>query len=250
MKENEIEKLRKKFYQIKRQGWIESVRNDFSGIGMTFESLMGIPNNEFEIPDFGSIELKTKTSNDSHHITLFNCTPTGPHFHEVERLKNLYGYPDSVLKKYRVLNTDVYCNKFSKTLSNFLLKININKYKKEIILTIYDKNEKILESEVYWSFDILEEKLYRKLSYLALIKADKKVINKKKYYKYYEMKIYALKDFNTFLKLMEKGIIRICFKIGIFRSGSKMGHIHDRGTSFGIKEENLKYLYDLVDLYK
>ena len=50
-----------------------------------------------------TILYKTKNKYSSSHTTLFCCTPTGPHFHEVERLKDLYGYPDSKLKEYNVL---------------------------------------------------------------------------------------------------------------------------------------------------
>ena len=64
------------------------------------------------------------------------------------------------------------------------------------------------------------------------------------------MKIYKLKDFNTFINLLDSGIIRISIKIGIFREGNKLGKIHDHGTSFCIQEENLNKLYDLIKIYK
>lgn len=104
---NQILELKEKFYNVKKMGWIKSDTNNTSGIGNTFERLIGIENNELEIPDFKTIEIKTKTQYSDAYTLLFSCTPTGPHYHEVERLKDLYGYPDSILKNYNVLNTSI-----------------------------------------------------------------------------------------------------------------------------------------------
>ena len=108
-----ITELSNKFYKIKNSGWIKSFRNDSGAIGHTFEKLIGINCNELEIPNFNQIEIKTKTKYSDSYTTLFCCTPTGPHYHEVERLKNKYGYPDSKLKNYNVLNTSI-CSKQKK----------------------------------------------------------------------------------------------------------------------------------------
>ena len=243
----DIENLKTEFKKIKDKGWIKSERKDFGGVGITFEKLVGITANELEIPDFGQIEIKTKTTGSDPFITLFNCVPTGPHYHEIERIKELYGYSDGVLKDKKVLNLDIYCNKLTKGLSNFYFNMSIDSINKKLLLIVQDRFKKVIENDVYWDFDILEEKLYRKLKCLAIVNAQRKIVNSEKWFKYYEMKIYRLKDFETFLKLIEKGIIRVCFKIGVFRSGNKIGKIHDRGTSFCIEEKNIKLLYDVID---
>lgn len=247
---NEIKDLKELFYVIKNKGWIESSSNNLGSIGHTFEKLIGIQSNEFEWPDFQGIEIKTKNKYSSSHTTLFCCTPTGPHFHEVDRLKNLYGYPDLKLKKYKVLNTSVYANFKSKVGIRYYFELKVDKEKQKIFLLIFNHKKELIEDVVFWDFDILEEKLYRKLKYLAFIKADKLYKQNKKYFKYYLMKIYKLKDFETFINLIEKGIVRISLKIGIFRTGKKAGQIHDHGTSFCIQEDNLEKLYDLIEVYK
>lgn len=239
--------IKNKFYEVKMMGWVESDRNDSGAIGITFEKSIGIENNELEIPDFNGVEIKTKKKYSKSYTTLFNCTPTGPHYHEIERLKDLYGYPDAKIKIYNVLNTSIYSNKKVKVGLKYYFKLEVDQKKEKIFLIIYDIYGNLIEKEVYWDFDILEEKLHRKLKYLAYVKALEKTIHKKKYFKYYEMKIYKLKDFNTFIHLLNSGIIRISIKIGIFRDEKRIGKIHDHGTSFCIQEENLDKLYDLID---
>lgn len=100
---------------------------------------------------------------------------------------------------YNVLNASIYSKHKNKIGLNFFLELKEDKPNQKLYLIIYNKNKEIIENEVYWDFDILKEKLYRKLKYLAYIKAKKKKINNKKYFKYYEMKIYKLRNFETFI---------------------------------------------------
>ncbi|MBR6689767.1 MAG: MvaI/BcnI restriction endonuclease family protein [Bacilli bacterium] len=246
-KMNELKKL---FYEIKSKGFIESEYMGPGSIGRTFEDLIGVPSNEFEIPDFDQIEIKTKTESSDAYTSLFSCTPAGPHYHEVERLKDLYGYPDSKLKIYNVLNTSI-CSKYKNNVGlDFFFELKVDKNNEKLYLLIYDKQKKLIENKVYWDFDVLKEKLYRKLKYLAYVKAEKRIYENKKYFKYYSMKIYKLKDFDTFINLLEEGVIRISIKIGVYRDERRFGKIHDHGTSFCIQEKDLEKLYELIEIYK
>ena len=245
----ELNELKNKFYNIKNQGWVKSKMNNSGSIGLTFEKLIGIENNELELPDFGQIEIKTKTAHNNCFTSLFCCTPTGPHYHEVERLKDVYGYPDAILKKFNVLNNSINSKSFTKIGNKYFFKLIVNRYKKKIFLCIFNINKKLLEDFVYWDFDVLEEKLYRKLKNLAYVKAYKKKIKNDIYFKYYSMKIYRLKNFETFINLLENGNINIVFKIGIFRDSKKSGKIHDHGTAFVIHEKDILKLYDFIKLY-
>lgn len=99
-----------KFNSIKEKGWIPSVKKGYAGIGLTFEHLIGVVENKFEMPDFNGIELKTKRNNSKSYTTLFNATPDGPRFHEIERLRATYGYPHSKAKEYKVLNVSTFAS--------------------------------------------------------------------------------------------------------------------------------------------
>ena len=243
-------KLKKEFSRIKEMGWIKSCKNDFGGIGITFEKLLGIQTNELEIPDFGEIELKTKTDCSDEYITLFNCVPTGPHYHEVERLKDEFGYYDSKYKQYKVLNTFSYSGRLTKTISKYYMSLYVDKGAEKIFLCIYNAKKEVIEKQVYWDFDILKEKLYRKLKYIAVVNAKKRYLNGNKHFHYYKMQIYKLKDFNSFIESIAKGKIRVSFKIGIYTSGLKFGKIHDRGTGFAININDIESLFDIVETVK
>jgi hypothetical protein len=163
-----------------------------NGIGFTFEALLGIQKNELEIPDYNGIELKTKRYSSMSYIILFSSKPEGKYYHEVERIKDTYGYPHSKFKQYKVLNNSVYANKLNKIGQKYYFKLEVDREQKKIYLLVYDKYKKLLEREVYWDFDILQEKIYRKLKFLALIKAysKKDSCDGCEYFKYNYMKIY------------------------------------------------------------
>lgn len=111
---------------------------------------------------------------------------------------------------------------------------------------VYDVHGRLIEDDVFWSFDLLEEKINRKLHNLALFHALKNSRNDGTYYKYIDFTFYKLKCFDNFIDAIEKGIVRVTFKIGVFTSGKRIGQIHDHGTSFEIKEEDLLFLYKKI----
>ena len=78
---------------------------------------------------------------------------------------------------------------------------------------------------------------------LAFVKSYSKKIDGIEYFKYYDLKIYLLRGFDEFIELVDKGIVRINFKLNINTSLNKLGKIHDHGTSFDILEEDLEKLY-------
>ena len=242
--ETEFENLKNKFLEIKNMEWVESCRKGSTGCGRTFEKLLGIQENNLEIPDYLGIEIKVKRSYSNSFTTLFNCTPEGPHYYEIDRIKEKYGYPDKVLKETKILHNSIYCNQKIKINDSHYFQLYINETEKKLYLKVIDQNGNIIEDEVYWTFDLLKEKLYRKLKNIAIISTLRKIESGKEYFKYYKLELYKLKNFETFINLLKIGIIRVTFKIGVFRSGDKKGKIHDHGTGFDIEEKNLYKLYD------
>lgn len=240
--------LKQKFEKIKQMGYVKSTRKGFTGIGKTFEDLIGKTEDTLGFPDYHGIEIKTKKGYSKSYTTLFNATPKGENEFEIKRLCAYYGYPDKVLKDKKVLNISINAIPPTLVANRFLFKLYIDYKAQKIFLDIRNKNLELLERNVFWTFTQIQEKLERKLSFLAYIKAWPKIINGVEYYKYYHIEFYKLKSFDEFLKLIEQGKIRITFKIGVFREGNRQGEIHDRGTGFEIQELDLQNLFDLIKL--
>jgi hypothetical protein len=238
-----LNKLYNEFLKIKKMGWIKSKRKGTTGIGYTFETLLGKKEENFSIPDFNEIEIKTMKKYGKGNIKLFNLTPDGDYLYPIERIIKKLGYPDKEYPEYKVINTKTNAIEYTK----------IGYYKK-IILEVDRKNEKISlkginneginkNIDVSWSFKSLEERINIKLTYLAIIKAEYKIINNEEYFYYNQIKFYELKDFETFINLIEDGTINLTINIGIFKTEDKLGKMHNHGIGFSIEEKNIEKLY-------
>lgn len=54
MEEQDLNLLKTKLQEIKEMGWIKSQRlGNAGGVGNTLEDLLGIPENNLQLPDFG-----------------------------------------------------------------------------------------------------------------------------------------------------------------------------------------------------
>ena len=49
--------------------------------------------------------------------------------------------------------------------------------------------------------------------------------------------------------LIIEGSFRITFKIGVFKKEYRHGEIHDRGTGFEIKEQDLEKIFEKVETF-
>ena len=244
--QKDIIALQKEFKRIKNMGWVREKRKGFTSGGYTFECLLKKDVDEFPLPDFGNIEIKTMNTHAKTNLHLFNLGPDGEDFFPIKRILEELGIPDKddEAKKifYRSFNTKEYNNIIYGRKG--IIKVNYDKERVELLITD-SKNNKV-DINIYWSFKYIEERLNLKLRYLALVRASSRIIDGIGYYYYHTIKLYKLKDFNTFINLIEKGIIVISFKIGYYKSGKRIGNIYDHGTDFSISIDNLCLLYDEI----
>ena len=249
MEKNIIE-LNEKYKSIKNKGWIKSKRSGTSGIGYTFEKLLDKEEENFPIPDFKEIEIKTMHKYSKRNIHLFNLTPDGDYLFPIKRILNILGYPDKDFPMYKVFNMDVDALNYTKVGLFKKMKLVVNRNKKKLELIVVDNKGKKINIDTSWSFESLYERINLKLKYLALIKADSKKINGDEYFYYNQINFYKIKDFDNFINLLEQGYITVTFKISVFKKGKRLGQVHDHGTGFSINEEHVTKLYDEIDINK
>lgn len=242
---NNIKQLNEKFDIVKEQGWIIGNKKNTGSVGLLFEQLIGKKWEKSEFPDFNGIEIKVKSNSPEKYIALFHGAPDSAPL-EIDRLKNTYGYSDKEFKQAKVFNFSVYSNYKKKICNGYKFSLYVNYKLEKVELIIYDKNNNIVDDKTSWSFHLLKEKLYRKLSYLAFIEAESKYEYGNKYHKYNKISFYKLKGFEQFIKLIDSGKIRISFSVGIRRSGEFAGEKYDHGTAFSIKRYHLHHLFDKI----
>lgn len=236
------------FDEIKRKvisyNWIESKDKGDGGVGITLESLLEKERENFELPDYKGIEIKAKCSIRETSITLFSAVPDSYLF-EIQRLVQKYGYPDKQYPQFNVFNLAVYGNRKVK-MGEHYFKLSVNWRIRQVVLQVFDKKFKIVDELTSWSFDMLKEKLERKLSKLALVHAKRKFEHNVVYFKYTDVKFFQLVSFERFLTLIENGVIRITFRIGVYKDERRFGKIYNHGTTICIDESDIGKLFNRI----
>ena len=88
-----LEEVRTQLSEIKKKGFVRTLRKGPTGIGKTLESLLGIPENNFSAPDLGRIELKAHRESNTSMITLFTFNEYAWRMDELDAIRT-YGKAD------------------------------------------------------------------------------------------------------------------------------------------------------------
>lgn len=240
---NDFYDLNNKFNQIKKMGWIVSMRNGPTGVGYTFESLLNKKENNLRKPDYKNIEIKTLKYFSKRKIHLFNATPEPILFNPIKKIVKKYGYPDKDYPYFKVFNISIDAIN-EKMVGSNCFRLLVDRKKRRIYLFIRNLYNKSVDMDFYWSFDYLDSILNEKLSNLAIVwSCYKKEFNHDMFY-YAKIDYYKYTNIENFIHLIEQGLITITFKVSIFKDNERLGKIHDRGTDFSIYEKDIPSLFE------
>lgn len=242
-----LEELKNKFKIIKEKGTIKSNRSHNTGIGKTFEDLLGKKEDNIAGPDYGDIEIKTQRALSNSFVTLFTKSPDYPKKANTYLREN-FGVSNSDSNNLKILHTSLFGNSYNTFLSTYGFKAKVNRCEEKIYISIINLvTNELLSELVYYSFSTLKRKLDTKLKNLAYISANSSSINGQEYFQYTNIKFYYNPSFEKFLELIENGKIMIDIRIGVYHNPENTktyGKTHDHGTGFRIKESDLPTLYE------
>lgn len=239
--------LKEKINEIKKMGWIPYEQNNCENVNLKIKKLLKINSKNSNISDYkNKIKIKTRIPTKENKLSLFTVKPDN-NFSEIKRIYKLYSYNDRNNPNYKILNQEVISNKKVKIKNNVYFSLKVNSVKRIIQLIVYDNNGNLIDKQTSWSFELLRTKLERKLKLLCYIETDRFYINGQNYVKYKQDNYYTLKDFDTFINLIDNGTISFKFKIGVFKTGNRKGQMHDHGTSITIDRQNLNLLFNEID---
>lgn len=246
---DEVQMLIGQFHLISSKGWIKSINKGLGSIGYTFEMELGKLPDSLRLPDYYGTELKCTGRYSRYPISLFTVSFDGPTFPEINRIVDKYGYPDKDFKDKKVLFASVSSRYKILLPSGYYLGLDIDKKEEKIYLCAYDSEGSFIERKSFVYFKSVYDHLYLKLNRLALIYASKKIIDGEAHFRYYKIVVYLLKDFDTFLKLLEKGIIKVSLIARISKSGVDEGRYRNKNLVFQIKKDKLNKLFDELYYY-
>ncbi len=190
------------------------------------------------------IEIKTHKETGTYPITLFRSAPSGEQEYQIKYLTEHFGEQNKTFENRKNLGGNVSTKRKTQFENHFYFQLKVERDKQLLRLLVFDKNDKIIYEDAYWEFDVLEEKLRRKLSILCYIKTERKFENNVVYFKYKKAEFFYLKDFKSFIDLLERGCITVTFCVYVYKKGEKKGEIYDHGTCFRIYPSQLHKLFE------
>lgn len=244
--DKEFDEFIKKFKRISKKRWIKGLGNNTSSNGLTFEKELGKKADSLYFPDYYGLELKCTSRWSRYPINLFSVTFDGPTFPEINRIVSKYGWPDKDFKNKKVLFVDVKYNDYTNVKNKYKFKFQFDNEKNKLYLCVYDMNNNLVEKESFVYTLSIYNHLMLKLQNLVIIYSSKKKENDELWFRYYKMQLYKLKNFDTFLELIERDLIKISIISRISKSGYKKGKYANKNIVFFIKKENIELLFDKV----
>jgi hypothetical protein len=236
----------KRMETIKKMGFVPSHRKKDTGIGKTLEDLLELKENNIQGPDFSNYELKASRKGSQSMITLFTkkLEPDSG-----EKLWQTYGYKQRktvserfkqktllgaeteghfVPAKEKELHSTVFAQ--NENSMGFTLMVSIDR------VTI--KNRKNVEC--YYSASVLRETLGKKYANMIHVLADHKRVQGQEYFWYNEAYLHSGFTFETFMKLVAEGKIKVDIRIGHYPDG----RLHDHGTGLRVLPTHLQSCFD------
>lgn len=211
---------------LKEKGYIKSSRSGNTGIGKTLEDLLGIKENNLPSPNGIRTELKSARKDASGMLTLFTKSPLPCKVNS--KLLARYGYESKKGNGQKELHTTVNAISFNQLRGRPGFKLDVTNDK--IYLVPYDNG-----IEAYWDKEMLKRTFERKLPKVLYVKADTKKEDESEEFWFNEAWELSGFDFDSFVELLRKGIILVDIRIGQYPNGS----VHDHGTGFRVRANNL-----------
>lgn len=217
-----LRELLQRFDAIRRRGWIRSKRVGDTGIGFTFESLLGIKENNAKLADYKGIEikcsLKGERGSSGKKINLFQEAPSWRRtMTSLERLR-LLGHCDA--------NGIHRCHsQVTTTPNNLGMKLTILPSKRTIEL------KKRLMTLGDWKYDVLAKRLHEKHSRAVFVTAQARGAARKRQYKYEQLTYCARPKIDQFLSMV--GAKQIVFEF--LMSQQPDGSVRNHGYPWRLK---------------
>jgi hypothetical protein len=242
-----LQAFKKDFSLIKSKGFIESHRTHNTGIGKTFEDVMGIIENNSSLADYqGILEIKSKRDLSKSMLTLFTKAPSSPKDAN-SYLRETYGH--SYKNNRKILHTTISATKFNTFFSKIGFKLEVDEKAEKIFILVKDlKTDKILDNSIYYSFEDLKQIIATKCENIAFINADTKVENGKEYFFFKNATLLQDLTFQKFIQYLKEGLIVYDIRIGVYGMGANKGKTHDHGSGFRVLKNNIQRIFKIEEI--
>jgi hypothetical protein len=234
--------LLEKLKEIHRMGFVKSIIQADTGIGMTLEQLLGIPPNASKAPDYKGIELKASRGDVDirarNRVNLFSQIPNWKksHIHTAQELLNLYGYEVEGRQQ-------LYCTLTTRPNPQGLY-FEVNENADELWNRYCDPQSQAKQNVVLWEMDVLRDRINTKHRETFWVKAATSSIDGFEHFRFDSVVHTRKPNVNLLGALVEQNIITMDYTLS-----QKGNRVRDHGYLFKIRPENVNLLFPNPEKY-
>lgn len=223
------------FDRIKAKGFIRTLRPGPTGVGYTFETLIGIKENNDSLADFRGIEIKTFRSAE---IKMNVAEKTNLFLKEPCWSDGLSNMADRV-RKYGYIDEDGRCALYS------TVKIDVNSHNLKFVIASPDEKVYIERQSVpiaFYRYDDIRKRLCEKHNETAFIAAQAKGKGSAEEFHYRALTYCVNPSITSFMALLASGNIMLELRMHINTKGGVRNH----GTAFRVMKNRIPDLFETV----
>jgi len=222
-----LEEFKQRFQELKNKGFVKSLRKGPTGIGLTFETLMGVEENNLALPDINGIEIKAHRDNSKSMITLFTFNKKAWQIPPLEAIKK-YGSCDENgrLGMY-------YTMSLAPNSAGLFLIVN----KKEI--SVQHTSGEIIAT---WQLSTLAERFAQKIPALLFISAHTEEKAGVEYFHFYRGQLMRDTTEELLSELFKTGNLLVDLRLH-----DKITMARNHGTGFRTFEDKLPLLFQRIE---
>ena len=192
----DLQEFRQRFREVKGMGFVKSLRKGSTGVGYTFETLVGVAENNLALPDIEGVEIKTHREGANSMITLFTFNK------KVWRME-----PLEAIRKYGSRN--------DKGRLGMYYTMSLTPNSAGLFLTVDDEQISVqhISGEVIavWPMKAIAEKFVRKMPALLLVSAHTEERARVEYFHFYRAQLMQGTGAGLLSELFKTGKLPLLF---------------------------------------
>jgi len=236
---------------------VSSSNNKWNASGLSIQNIIGITKeNSKTKPDIGNLELKVQKnirSVNNAPMALFTMAPKcftkkiNKRKSVTKYLASNYGQTDKMYPTNKCLSVNLSHDKYT-TKGEYQFKLNVDETEEKVFLVVRDLHTKnILTSDDFgYTFDDIYNRITEKMENLIIVSYDNKKVNNNEYFELMHSWLYLGLNRNKVIELLKNGQIFLNTGVDIkknFKDKSKNGTLHDHGSEFRLKTNDLVNMY-------
>lgn len=222
-----LEEFKQKFQELKDKGFVKSLRKGSTGIGLTFETLMGLDENNLAFPDIDGIEIKAHRNNSKSMITLFTFNRKAWQMNPLEAIRK-YGNYDENGRLGMYYTMSLTPNSAGLFLTIDTEKISVQHTSGEMIAT--------------WQLSTLAERFSQKIPALLFISAHTEERAGVEYFHFYRGQLMRDSTKELLSELFKTGHLLVDLRLH-----DKKTMARNHGTGFRTFEDKLPLLFKKIE---